>query len=303
MRTWMRLLAVALLGWSIPALADRNDIVIRQLGDPVGTDKDAANARFAAFTRELGAALTSTNLMAPMTLGHSGFNVSAELSMAFLRGSTPPPAAGSDAFQLPTERNFDNTSPWLMPSVHLRKGLPFSFELGGRVGWLDKSSMYFATGEIRWAVSEGFAFLPDLCVRGYGTKLFNTRDFDLGAAGLDLGIGKRFAIGGMITLAPYAGWNLVWVGASSGLVDFDPNRTYAQSVASPNAQLNQNVRKYDDVTPSPHNRFYGGLRFQGGVIQLGAEVSYSLIGQVGEGTAALKPPAVFTLNTTLGLDF
>jgi hypothetical protein len=54
---------------------------------------------------------------------------------------------------------------------------------------------------------------------------------------------------------------------------------------------------------SPHNRFYGGLRFVGGVIQLGAEVSYSLLGTAGEGAAALKPPPVLTVNTTIGLDF
>jgi len=299
MRTWTRILAVGLLACGTLASADPNDFQVRQLGNP--TTDAAANGRFAAFTRELGAALTSTNLMAPMTLGHSGFDVNAELSLAFLRASTTP-AAGSDAFQIPTERNFDSTSPLLLPSVHIRKGLPFSFELGTRVAWIDKSQMFAATGEVRWAVNEGFAYLPDLCVRGYATRLFNTRDFDLGAGGLDLGIGKRFAIGGMVTIAPYAGWNLVWVGASSGAVNFRPERTYAESVSgTPLNQLTQDFATYKEVTlgSSSHNRFYGGVRFVAGVIQLGAEVSYSLIGA----TEGVTPPPLLTVNTTAGLDF
>ncbi|HLL56209.1 MAG TPA: hypothetical protein VK447_21780, partial [Myxococcaceae bacterium] len=305
MRTWTRVLAVALVGLSTQALADPNDFIIRNLGNPADPSTGAAaNARFAAFAKEVGAALTSTNLMAPGTLGHAGFNVSAELTTAFLRGSREAPSANSDFFQMPTERDYPGGSPLLIPSVHVRKGLPFSFELGTRLAWIDRSNMFAATGEVRWAVNEGFAYLPDINVRGYGMRLFNTRDFDLGALGLDLGIGKRFAIGGQVTLAPYAGWNLVWVGAGSGQVDFNPGRTYAESVNPPNAQLTQDVGMFKEVSlgSAPHNRFYGGLRFVGGVIQIGAEISYSLLGSVGEGTASLKPPPVLTLNTTLGLD-
>ena len=52
-------------------------------------------------------------------------------------------------------------------------------------------------------------------------------------------------------------------------------------------------------------RLYGGARFIGGVLQLGAEISVTRVGNVptGAGDEERYVPAVLTLNTTLGLDF
>ena len=248
------------------ALADPNDFDITALQSP-GVEPNAA---FAGFAREFAGALTSTNLMPPGTLGHAGFNLSVELSLAFLNGSHNP---GDGQFLLPTESDFANRGPLLLPSLHVRKGLPFSFEVGARVTWIDRSQMGAAMGEIRWAVNEGFAYLPDVCVRVFGMKLFNTREINLGAVGVDLGAGKRFAIGGMITLNPYVGWNPVWVGANTSLMDVKA------------------LKRGENA----HNRFYGGVRFIGGIIQVGAEASYSVFGS--------SLPSLLTFNTTLGLDF
>lgn len=289
------------------ALADPNDFELRRLGNPA-VDPVGANLAFAGFAKELAAALTSTNLMPPGTLGHAGFSFTAELSVAFLKGASTPTA---DQFLLPTMADFADRGPLLLPSLHIRKGLPFSFEVGARATWIDRSRMASVLGELRWAVNEGFAYLPDISLRGYAMRLFNTREFDLGAGGLDLGVGKRFAIGGMVTLTPYAGWNLVWVGASSTLVDFNPGRTYAESIATPTTQLQTDVAAYRELKAgeNAHNRLYAGVRFIGGIIQLGAELSYSIIGTVSTtdsrtNITSSKPfPAVLALNTTLGLDF
>ncbi|MBI3184590.1 MAG: hypothetical protein HYZ28_20840 [Myxococcales bacterium] len=275
------------------AVADPNDFKVYQLGNPSAASSDA-NAKFRVFARELGAALTSASLMPAETLGHAAFSVTAELSLVDFK---------SQDFQLPTERAF--TGPLLIPSVHFRKGLPFSFELGARAAWIDRSRMGAGTMEVKWAVNEGFAFLPDLCARGFGTRLLNSRDFDLTVAGLDLGIGKQFAVGGMITLTPYAGWNHVWVSASSNNVDFNPGRTNAEAIASKSAQL-QDTNVFDELSMSAntHNRFYGGLRFIGGVLQIGAEVSYSVLGKfTDKGGKEWNMAPVATYNFTLGLDF
>ncbi len=87
----------------------------------------------------------------------------------------------------------------------MRKGFPFSFEVGARAAWIDRSSMAVGTLEAKCAINEGFLYLPDVAIRGYVTRLFNTRDFDLTTFGFDLGVGREFPIGGMITLTPYAG--------------------------------------------------------------------------------------------------
>lgn len=298
MRNYRRLLIAAALVLGSVAQADPNDFRIYRLGNPLtgGASFSAdGNANFRSLTRELGAAITSVNLSPPSTLGHAGFAINAELSVVDLK---------TQSFAFPSER--EPSGPLLIPSLHVRKGLPFSLEVGARAAWLDRSRMAAATFEAKWAITEGFSYLPDVGLRGYVTHLFNTRDFQLSATGLDLGVGKRFAIGGTVTLTPYAGWNPVWVGASSSTVDFDTGRSQESELATPTAPLqNTSVYKPVEMFANGHNRFYGGVRFVGGVILLGAEVSYSALGGFhdADSNSDKTLPSVLTFNTTLGLDF
>ena len=307
MRTLRRFSATAALLVGGLALSAPNDFRIQLLGNPNDPmNGGVANANFKAFAKELGAALTSMNLTPPGTLGHSGFSVSAELSVAALKavtpGATPPQPP---FFFIPTEGNY--TGPTLLPSLHIRKGLPWSFEIGTRVGWIDRSNMTVATLEAKWAGNEGFAYLPDVAVRFHATRLFNTRGFELGAGGVDFSVGKKWAIGGMITLTPYGGWDLVFVGANTNrLLDFQPDRTEAQAYSSQYAQLS-NSGAYKEVVllENAHNRFYAGGRFVGGVIQILAEVSASGLGSITIPGTSLEQqlPPVLSFNTAIGLDF
>lgn len=313
MRTLRRFAASAALLSTAVALAAPNDFRIQLLGNPNDpTTGNDANANFRAFAKEMGAALTSMNLMPPATLGHSGFAVAAELSVVSLRGvaTGTAPTDTEPKFIMPTEGNFDPQGsyrgPMLLPSLHVRKGLPWSFEVGTRVGWIDRSDMAVATLEVKWAANEGFALLPDVAVRFHATRLFNTRDFELGAGGLDFSVGKKFAIGGMVTLTPYGGWDLVFVGAGTPrLVDFQPSRTEAQAYSGQYAQLaNSGVYREVVLMENGHNRFYAGLRFVGGVIQILGEVSAAGLGSIQVSSIREQPlPPVLTFNTALGLDF
>jgi hypothetical protein len=310
------MVAGAALASALAYAQDRNDFHIQNLGNPLSADPVTAanaNANFQSFAKELGAALTSTNLTPAETLGHSGFAVNAELSVVSLRGVTPTspgvaPTTTDPSFLFPTHATF--TGPMLLPSVHVRKGLPFSFEVGVRAGWIDRSSMGVATVEGKWAGNEGFAFLPDVSVRVHATRLFNTRDFDLGAGGIDFSVGKQFAIGGMISLTPYGGWDLVFVSAgTSRLVDFRPERTQQEATASQYAQL-QDTGVYNTVElfENGHNRFYAGVRFVGGILQLTGEVSASGLGSIDipnsvGGVDQRQLPPVLAVNTAIGLDF
>jgi hypothetical protein len=300
-------LAAALLAASTAA-ADPYDLRLFKLGNPDTTSD--AQAKFRAFARQFGAALTSVSLTPPETLGHSAFALNAELSVVQLRQDELACTLGA-LNCIPTERF--NPDPLdrrpgidgslLIPSIHLRKGLPFSLEVGARMAWIEKSRMAAATGEVKWAINEGFTYLPDVSLRGSLTKLLSPKDFDLTAAGADLALGKEFAIGGMITLTPYIGWNLVWVGASSNTIDFTPSRSYEEGVCGPNpascdpnAQIAIGSGVYEEVSlgDNSHNRFYAGARFIGGVVQLGVEYSMSQLPRL---------PRVDAFNFTLGLDF
>ena len=281
------------------AQADPNDFRISQLGNPFETGTGytpQANNNFRIFARTFAAALTSVNLSPPETLGHSGFAFSAETSLV---------SFDTSKYKLPTEAPYSGNL-MVIPSIHIRKGLPFSFEIGARGAWIEKSRMGAGTLEFKWAVNEGFTYLPDIAVRGNITKLLNSRDFDITAGGLDIGIGKQFALGGMVTISPYIGWNLVFVGASTGNVDFHPSRLLADS-DKPSEQF-RDIYVFDSLQAisNAHNRFYGGARFIGGVLMIGAEFSYSLIGNFKDTKVTntdIQIPAVMAGNFTLGLDF
>jgi hypothetical protein len=164
--------------------------------------------------------------------------------------------------------------------------------------------MGVATVELKWALNEGFTYLPDIAVRGHLSKLINGRELDLTVGGVDLGIGKRFALAGTVTLTPYVGWNLLFVGASTGNVNFGGGRTLAQADAAPaaGAFVFTPLKGLDNTG----NRFYLGFRFLVGILQVGAEFSYVV------GTS-FKPPSqastsygvnsVVVWNSTMGLEF
>jgi hypothetical protein len=303
MRTFSRWVALAVLVCGPAAYADRNDIVITKLGNPDPGEANfnpEAHGDFRAFARTFAAVLTSVNLMPPETLGHAGFSLQAELGV----------------ISLPSEVNLATegtpTDPLLLPSLHVRKGLPFSLELGARVGWLDRSNLFAATGEVKWAVNEGFTWLPDIGVRGHVTRLMGNRDFDLTAAGVDLGVGKQFPLGGMVTLTPYGGLDLVGVMATSDTLDFRPDRPLNTTLdpTNPYAGL-EDTSVYQELRLSENinTRLYGGVRFIGGALQLGAEVSVSNQGTIQVLNATTNQtrdralPAVLAFSTTLGLDF
>ncbi len=287
-----RLLATCALLASAVAPAEPYDIRLEKLGAPSSTP--SANSDFTIFSRTFAAALTSANLAPPTTLGHSGFAVSPGLSVVMLQTA--------DAhFKLPTAEPIQ--SPLLLPSVHLRKGLPASFEFGSRVAWVERSRMLAVTAELKWALSEGFAYLPELGIRASGTRLVNARDFDLTTAGLDVALGKRFALGGILTLSPYAGWNLCWTTAWSNMVDFNRSRTLRDSLASPTAQVDgTDVFNPVLLTDNVHNRFYGGLRMVAGVATVGVEYSHAQLGSVKAEDGSNRPlPPVTAFNVSLGL--
>ncbi|MFP2908933.1 hypothetical protein ACLESD_28575 [Pyxidicoccus sp. 3LFB2] len=295
MRTFSRWLALAAWAAGATASADDNDLQIWRLGNPEAPGANA-NAEFQAFARVMGAAITSVNLMPPETTGHSAWAVNAELSVV----SVP------DSIVVPTERA--QPSSVLIPSFHVRKGLPFSLELGGRVGWVEKSSQVVGTGELKWAANEGFTWLPDFGVRGHVTKLFGARDLNLTVLGLDFGVGKQFPLGGMVTLTPYGGLDLGFVGATSSRIDFGGGREPEDTAGNNSRAALEDTAAYEKVSfgDNMNQRIYGGARFIGGVLQLGAELSLTRTGSVPVAPGSEETrgvPAVFAFNTTLGLDF
>ena len=263
-RLFSAIALVSCLAFSAPALAIENgDFELSKLGYPDGATADAANARFRMFATQLATAISGFNFAPPTTTGHAGFNIALEYGVSMV-----------DKDFWPTHNN--DSGFLMMPTLHVRKGLGFSFELGGRVSYLIDSSMVAGTLDLKWALNEGIAYAPDFAVRGMVTKLFGATDLSLVAAGVDVGIGKKFGLGGDLTITPYAGWNILFTHASTRMIEGKPDRTQEDALAHPFDTL----RAFDTVEMADNfsHRFYGGLRFR--IIrqlEIALEFSYAMI--------------------------
>lgn len=234
----LALLAAAVLAVAVApaARAEQLDIDLSRLGAPdpsvwvtaLGASAPQADAlargarqRFAILSTQVALALSSAVLQPAATTGHSGFAL--DLEVATVSASADPVGATTTGYAAtPWAGTRLQPSALYVPSVHVRKGLPFSFEVGGRLLYLAMSNAYAAQAEAKFAAIEGLTYLPDLAVRGAYTRLFGVRDWNLSAADLDLMLSKRFGFMGVTSLTPYAAARLTWVNASSDRILFAP---------------------------------------------------------------------------------
>lgn len=218
------------------------------------------NQLFGRLVNELGGAL-APSLMAPaMTLGSQGVYVGYELSISNLdrtsdhwrRGSqgSPTTVVGTD-----TSSQRDNGDRAAVVSrLHVRKGLPFGFELGTQVSHLHDSSIWAIGLDLRWSLFEGFhhgvGYLPDFAVRGAVNTVVGQSQLQLTVVSADAVISKRFTLGGVVRLTPYLGGQALFIFGDSAVVDLTPSRSaysecprqqirYVPDMTSPSGQVGQ----------------------------------------------------------------
>ncbi len=194
-------------------------------GTPAGNVTQLAKEsrqRFAILSTEMALALSSAVLHPASTTGHSGFAVDLEAATVAAHpdavGAAPPLGFTNQVW--PTE----STQPTqlYMPSIHVRKALPFSLEFGGRLIYLSASSYFAAQGEAKWSLNEGFDLVPDIAVRFAYTRLFGQKDWDLGATDIDFLVSKRWGVNAVTSFTPYLAARFTYVSASTDRIDFAP---------------------------------------------------------------------------------
>ncbi len=99
--------------------------------------------------------------------------------------------------------------------VQVRKGLPYSFELGGSVTHLLDSGLWGVGMQLKWAFLEGYKSVPDLALRAAISTVLGSRDLSMFISSIDLTVSKSFGVGGVLSLAPYAGYRTMIIRASS----------------------------------------------------------------------------------------
>jgi hypothetical protein len=247
MRRPLAIAAAALaLATARPAGAEPLDLDLSRLGAPsaaawraiatrAGATLDDATAealardartRFAVLSAETALGFSSPLLQPASTTGHSGFDFALEAAYAQVH----PQPVGQATFGTPPV--FGPRTPWqtrglvphelFLPSFHVRKALPFSFEVGGRVTYLSQSSYFAAQLEGKWALNEGFRNLPDVALRAAHTQVLGQRDWNLGATDFGLLVSKRWGVNAVTSITPYGAARFTFVRASSETIDFAP---------------------------------------------------------------------------------
>jgi hypothetical protein len=216
-----------------------------------------SQTNFNKLMKELGL-ITAPVFLAPAeTLGLNGFSFGLEATLA-------PINNGEDYWSVPTEGAPDSMI--FIPRLHIRKGLPFSFEVGTQLSYLSESELFIIGGEAKWALNEGFYYFPDVAFRFALNHMLGSKDFSLTNFGWDVSISKAFGIGGMMSLTPYAGYNMLFIDASSHVVLSET----ADGAMDAEALFSGLNWKDNQI-----NRFFVGCRLKTHIFQIVAEGIFS----------------------------
>jgi hypothetical protein len=276
--------AVAAALLAAPALAlgtEPLDLDLARLGAPdpavwrtlgaSATDAQAlaseAKARFGLLSSEMALALSSAVMQPASTTGHSGFEFGLEAAYVGVHprslGTTTQGAWSPPTDDWPTHRMTPHEL--FLPAFHVRKALPFSLELGGRMIYLSQSSYFAAQIEGKWALNEGSDLLPDLAVRFAWTELFGQRDWNLGVGDVDLMVSKRWGVNAVTSFTPYAAARFSFVRASTDVIQFAP-------AATPTAAMTTSAAF--PALGAGYYRTTVGLRMTAYAVSMAAEATY-----------------------------
>jgi hypothetical protein len=170
---------------------------------------------FDDFAAQIGSALAPRMIGPADTLGSRRFEVALITGILGLDTTrtywTSDPADGRPGVAR------DPGSLLTTTHVRVRKGLPYSFQVGGQVSHLYQSDLWGISAEIGWALVEGFRSAPDiLLTAGIGT-LLGTRDMLMIQVSPAVIVSKRFGVAGLFSLAPSVGYNLLYLNSSTHL--------------------------------------------------------------------------------------
>lgn len=204
-------LAACTMTVAFPASAGKLDLTLSNFANcnALGVC-DPMYADYETFMAEYAFGLAPKKMAPAETLGFSGFYMGFEAPIAV----RPVGAAADKRWDLGTPSD-EVQAVMFNPGIHIRKGLPFSLEVGSTVNFLAQAELVTLGGEVKWAPFEGYrtgwrAFLPDIAVRGSIVRIIGQADVDMSIVGVDGSVSYAFGVGGMMTLTPYAGYQFTW---------------------------------------------------------------------------------------------
>jgi hypothetical protein len=91
--------------------------------------------------------------------------------------------------------------------VRVRKGLPYSMQVGGVVTSMSNSSLTAIGIELGVNVTDGYKNIPDILIRPSIHTVLGNSQIDMFIVGLDLAVSKSFGIGGVLALQPWVSYS------------------------------------------------------------------------------------------------
>jgi len=162
-----------------------NDLRIDRLAEIERSDRQAS---FDWVVRELAITIAAPPTHSVSSLGMFEFELSTDHRMTFVHDDT---GAGSSPWSALSE-NDEGSAVQYIPRVVVRKGLPYSFEVGGNIGWLSASRQFVVGGYGRWAVLDGWTKVPDAAIQLSYDSYVGNDQIDLGVFQLALSVGYTF---------------------------------------------------------------------------------------------------------------
>lgn len=258
----------------LPASAGRYDIILGRLCTTDSNNQvTCSQEKFEDLMTELGLIIAPVFLAPAETLGLTGFEFSLEGTVApihntrnYWKGKIYPTDSDENMVSVAEGKP---QSLIFVPRLHIRKGLPLSFEIGAQLSYFPESEMFTIGAEVKWAFNEGLHYVPDFAVRISMNHMIGPEDFELSTGGWDISISKAFGLGGTISLTPYAGYNMLFIDATAHtvLVLADPNLS-----TEVNKPWVFNRMKWTD---NMHHRFFIGCRLITYIFQFVVEGAFS----------------------------
>lgn len=214
-----------LLGTGV-AHAGPRDFSLIGLGRPQSDElTDPAVARYRALATELGFVVGPRLLAGADSLGSAGFELAFALSYTGI-------SAGSDYWQgTPEAPVFESavtggTTPsgFWAPTLQVRKGLPFSSDLGLSMAYLGGSSMLALGLDLKVGLFESYLprYVPDVALRAAVGHLVGAPELTQTTLEFDLLASYTFVVKGAFRVTPSLGLGRMMIRTSSGVLDETP---------------------------------------------------------------------------------
>ncbi len=267
---------------------------------------------FNFVAREAAMAISPKALSPASTLGLYGFELGFEGTVSFLHDDEGTSSGNPDIsyWRLLTSDDPDSlttTNPdavpvMVQPTIRLRKGLPYSFEVGTSFSYIAQTRQGVIGGYGRWALNEGWRRVPDISITlGYNAYIGNEQ-LDLGVLEFDLAVGYTFPFGiddkyASARFSPFAGWGHATLHARPKNVSEEisdkvlPITGFAGSALGEVDELTGNPSGIIDPSEFQFDKFFVGFAIQS------AHFSFLIDGEF------IVPRGVHSVSTRMAIPF